>query len=391
MADRLDYGIMMFPRRPAETRRVAERAEALGFSWLGIADLPTIYQESYLHQLEALNATRRLTVGPVVTHVTLRHPLVVGNLLATLNEIGDGRTVGVLATGNSGARGVGLAPATVQQLGEAVGAIRGYWAGAGAHFGGSRIPATGLQRRGCPLLIAADGQRVAALAGEQGDGMFYGGTMEPTVLARRIAAGRKRTDQKLWLGPAVSPARTVGSVLDEMGTLVVAMANRAFRGDLFERGIPEALHADVRAMWQASWTKPRKLWAWYSQRTITIISTLPAAGLGALLILMAAHFDLSVIAIVGILLLIGIVKKNGIMLIDFALQVEQSEGLTAEELIYPACKLRFRPILMTTMAALLGAVPMMLGTGVGSRDLPAARLCHRRRPRCVADFDPLQR
>ena len=250
MADRLDYGIMMFPRRPAKTRRVAKRAEALGFSWLGIADSPTIYQESYLHQLEALNATRRLTVGPVVTHVTLRHPLVVGNLLATLNEIGDGRTVGVLATGNSGARGVGLAPATVQQLGEAVGAIRGYWAGAGAHFGGSRIPATGLQRRGCPLLIAADGQRVAALAGEQGDGMFYGGTMEPAVLARRIAAGRKRADQKLWLGPAVSLARTVGSVLDEMGTLVVAMANRAFRGDLFERGIPEALHADVRTMWQ---------------------------------------------------------------------------------------------------------------------------------------------
>jgi 5,10-methylenetetrahydromethanopterin reductase len=250
MADRLDYGIMMFPRRPAETRRVAERAEGLGFSWLGIADSPTIYHESYLHQLEALNSTCRLTVGPVVTHVTLRHPLVVGNLLATLNEIGEGRTVGVLATGNSGARGVGLAPATVQQLGEAVGAIRGYWAGAGAHFGESRIPATGLERRGCPLFIAADGQRVAALAGEQGDGMFYGGTMEPAVLARRIAAGRKRADQKLWLGPAVSLARTVGSVLGEMGTLVVAMANRAFRGDLFERGIPEALHADVRAMWQ---------------------------------------------------------------------------------------------------------------------------------------------
>jgi 5,10-methylenetetrahydromethanopterin reductase len=250
MADRLDYGIMMFPRRAAETRRVAERAEALGFSWLGIADSPTIYQESFLHQLEALHATRRLTVGPVVTHVTLRHPLVVGNLLATLSEIGGGRTVGVLATGNSGARGVGLAPATVQQLGEAVGAIRGYWAGAGAKFGESRIPATGLARRGCPLFIAADGQRVATLAGEQGDGMFYGGTMEPAVLARRIAAGRKRADQKLWLGPAVSLARTVGSVLEEMGTLVVAMANRAFRGDLFERGIPEALHADVRAMWQ---------------------------------------------------------------------------------------------------------------------------------------------
>jgi HAE1 family hydrophobic/amphiphilic exporter-1 len=99
---------------------------------------------------------------------------------------------------------------------------------------------------------------------------------------------------------------------------------------------------------------------------ITIISTLPSAGVGALLLLMAAHFDLSVIAIVGIILLIGIVKKNGIMLVDFALQAEQSEGLNTEEAMYQACIKRFRPILMTTMAALLGAVPMMLGTGVGS-------------------------
>jgi HAE1 family hydrophobic/amphiphilic exporter-1 len=99
---------------------------------------------------------------------------------------------------------------------------------------------------------------------------------------------------------------------------------------------------------------------------VTIISTLPSAGVGALLLLMAAHLDLSVIGIVGILLLIGIVKKNGIMLVDFAQQVEHSEGLTAEESIYKACMLRFRPILMTTMAALLGAVPMMVSTGVGS-------------------------
>jgi len=99
---------------------------------------------------------------------------------------------------------------------------------------------------------------------------------------------------------------------------------------------------------------------------ITIISTLPSAGLGALLLLMAVHFDLSVIAIVGIILLIGIVKKNGIMLVDFALHAEQQQGLTAEESIYRACVMRFRPILMTTMAALLGGVPMMLGTGVGS-------------------------
>jgi hydrophobe/amphiphile efflux-1 (HAE1) family protein len=99
---------------------------------------------------------------------------------------------------------------------------------------------------------------------------------------------------------------------------------------------------------------------------ITIISTLPSAGVGALLLLMAVHFDLSVIAIVGIILLIGIVKKNGIMLVDFALQAEESEGLTTEESIYRACTQRFRPIMMTTMAALLGAVPMMVGTGVGS-------------------------
>ncbi|RZN32287.1 efflux RND transporter permease subunit [Bradyrhizobium sp. Leo121] len=99
---------------------------------------------------------------------------------------------------------------------------------------------------------------------------------------------------------------------------------------------------------------------------ITIISTLPSAGVGALLLLMAAHFDLTVIAIVGLILLIGIVKKNGIMLVDFAIHAEHNEGLSTEEAIYQACIKRFRPILMTTMAAMLGAVPMMVGTGAGS-------------------------
>jgi HAE1 family hydrophobic/amphiphilic exporter-1 len=99
---------------------------------------------------------------------------------------------------------------------------------------------------------------------------------------------------------------------------------------------------------------------------LTIISTLPSAGLGALLLLMAVQYDLSVIAIVGIILLIGIVKKNGIMLVDFALHAEHDQGLSAEESIYNACVLRFRPILMTTMAALLGGVPMMIGSGAGS-------------------------
>jgi multidrug efflux pump len=99
---------------------------------------------------------------------------------------------------------------------------------------------------------------------------------------------------------------------------------------------------------------------------ITILSTLPSAGIGALLALIVAGSDLGVIGIIGIILLIGIVKKNAIMMIDFALDAERNEGRAPREAIYQACLLRFRPILMTTMAALLGAVPLMVGTGMGS-------------------------
>ncbi|MCT6518287.1 MdtB/MuxB family multidrug efflux RND transporter permease subunit [Proteus vulgaris] len=99
---------------------------------------------------------------------------------------------------------------------------------------------------------------------------------------------------------------------------------------------------------------------------ITILSTLPTAGVGALLALIAAGNELDIIAIIGIILLIGIVKKNAIMMIDFALAAEREQGLTPYEAIYQACLLRFRPILMTTMAALLGALPLMLSTGVGA-------------------------
>ncbi len=99
---------------------------------------------------------------------------------------------------------------------------------------------------------------------------------------------------------------------------------------------------------------------------ITILSTLPSAGLGALLTLKAGGFELSLIAIIGIILLIGIVKKNAIMMIDFALAAEREQGLKPAEAIYQACLLRFRPIMMTTMAALLGGLPLMLGTGTGS-------------------------
>ena len=99
---------------------------------------------------------------------------------------------------------------------------------------------------------------------------------------------------------------------------------------------------------------------------LTILSTLPAAGAGALLMLTAFHFELSVIAMIGIILLIGIVKKNGIMMVDFAIQAEREQHLSPLESIRQACLLRFRPIMMTTMAALLGALPLMLESGTGS-------------------------
>jgi len=99
---------------------------------------------------------------------------------------------------------------------------------------------------------------------------------------------------------------------------------------------------------------------------VTILSTLPSAGIGALLALILTGNDLGIIAIIGIILLIGIVKKNAIMMIDFALDAEREEGRAPRDAIRQAALLRLRPILMTTMAALLGALPLMLGTGVGS-------------------------
>jgi multidrug efflux pump len=99
---------------------------------------------------------------------------------------------------------------------------------------------------------------------------------------------------------------------------------------------------------------------------VTILSTLPSAGVGALLALLISGNDLGIIAIIGIILLIGIVKKNAIMMIDFALDAERNQGMAPRDAIYQACLLRFRPIMMTTMAALLSALPLMIGWGVGS-------------------------
>jgi multidrug efflux pump len=99
---------------------------------------------------------------------------------------------------------------------------------------------------------------------------------------------------------------------------------------------------------------------------ITILSTLPSAGVGALVALLATGYEFSIISLIGVILLIGIVKKNAIMMIDFALQAERQQGMGPRDAIYHACLLRLRPILMTTMAALFGALPLALGSGEGA-------------------------
>lgn len=241
---------MTLPRALDETRTIARECDAAGWDWLGIADSPVVYGESYVHQSVALQETRRVHVGPLVSHIVVRHPVIVGNLLATLAELGGGRTIGTLATGNSAARGLGLAPASVDDLREAVGAIRSFWAGRGGDYRDSHIPASGMDRPASPLIIGADGPRAAEVAGEVGDGMLYGGTLESGVLERRIAAGKRRAEQSFWAAPAVSLAQTRENVVGDMGAMLVAQANRALRGaDLDERAVPKDLQAEIRALW----------------------------------------------------------------------------------------------------------------------------------------------
>jgi 5,10-methylenetetrahydromethanopterin reductase len=246
------FGVMLLPRSLEETRSVAQRAEALGFTWVSVADSPTVYEESYLHQLEVAHTAPTVNVGPMVSHLIVRHPVIVGNLLATLNRFTGGRAIGTLATGNSAARGLGLKPATIAQLEEGVTAIRSYWRGEGGTFGDSTIPATGLQRDGCPLFVAADGPQAAELAGRVGDGLLYGSTMDPEVCRRRLAAARAgHGGREAWIAPTVSLGEDHDAVRDDLGAMVVAMANRAMRGDLTERGVPPQVQEDVLEMRRA--------------------------------------------------------------------------------------------------------------------------------------------
>ena len=160
-------------------------------------------------------------------------------------------------------------------------------------------------------------------------------------------------------------------------------ASRAIAQAVAELHVPDTLHAEpageARTLAQSAGAQPLLILAALScvyivlgvlyeslAHPLTIISTLPSAGLGALLALLVFNTDLSVIAFIGIILLMGIVMKNGIMLVDFALDGERQRGLSPLDAIYEACVTRFRPILMTTFAAMLGAVPLLIATGPGS-------------------------
>ncbi len=161
------------------------------------------------------------------------------------------------------------------------------------------------------------------------------------------------------------------------------VANDAIQKAVLDMHLPDTLHADfagdAASITQSSGSQPLLLLAalltvyivlgiLYESlaHPLTIISTLPSAGLGALLALAISGTELTIIAFIGIILLIGIVKKNGIMMVDFALQGERALGLSSEEAIYQACLKRFRPILMTTLAALMGAIPLIIATGPGA-------------------------
>jgi 5,10-methylenetetrahydromethanopterin reductase len=244
----MQFGFMLLPRSLEQTRALAALGDALGFDWISVADSPTVYQDSYLHQLEVARTAPHVTVGPMVSHVVARHPVIVANQLSTLASFTDGRVIGTLATGNSAARGLGMKPATIATLERSVHAIQAYWRGERGELDGSFIPATGVPRDEVPLLISADGPRAAALSGRAGDGLLYGGTLDPEVRARRLQAMGDPADKQAWIAPTVSLMEDHAGVRADLGAMVVAMANRAMRGDLDERNVPAGVQADVLEM-----------------------------------------------------------------------------------------------------------------------------------------------
>jgi multidrug efflux pump len=204
---------------------------------------------------------------------------------------------------------------------------------------GRQVPLTSVARveaRATPLLISHVGQFPAATVSFNVAAGASLGSAVDAIKKTEAALGLPLSIETSFQGAALAFQSSLGNTLLLILAAVVTMY--IVLGVLYE----SAIHP------------------------ITILSTLPSAGVGALLSLMLAGDELDVIGIIGIILLIGIVKKNAILMIDFALSAEREQGLSAREAIYQACLLRLRPILMTTMAAMLGALPLMLGTGVGS-------------------------
>ncbi|GIL39888.1 MdtB/MuxB family multidrug efflux RND transporter permease subunit [Roseiterribacter gracilis] len=205
--------------------------------------------------------------------------------------------------------------------------------------GGGQVPLTAIatvEQRAAPLLINHLSQFPAAtISFNVGNGASLGAAVD-AIKAAELEIGLPLSVQTRFQGAALAFQSSLGSTLLLILAAIVTMY--IVLGVLYE-----------------SYIHP-----------VTILSTLPSAGIGALLALIVSGHDLGIIGIIGIVLLIGIVKKNAIMMIDFALAAERDEGKPPLEAIHQACLLRFRPILMTTMAALLGALPLMIGTGVGS-------------------------
>jgi multidrug efflux pump len=169
----------------------------------------------------------------------------------------------------------------------------------------------------------------------------------------------------------VSPGYSLGSAVDavhraEQGARLPASISTIFQGSAL--AFQSTLSNELLLILAAIVTVYIVLGVLYESfiHPVTILSTLPSAGIGALLALMITGHDLNIVSIIGIILLIGIVKKNAIMMIDFALEAERHEGMSPRDAIYHAALLRFRPIMMTTVAAMFGALPLMLGSGTGS-------------------------
>ena len=192
-------------------------------------------------------------------------------------------------------------------------------------------------------------------------------TQQPTSLS----IGHQGQFPSTTISFNLAPGKSIGDAVDAVNKVVAAMhlppsVTTAFQGTA--AAFEASLTNEPLLILAAIITVYIVLGVLYESyiHPVTILSTLPSAGVGAILALLICHENFSVIALIGVILLIGIVKKNAIMMIDFALQAEREQGMTAEEAIYQACLLRFRPIMMTTMAALLGAVPLAFGTGTGS-------------------------